>query len=130
MTMDVLKATDKGANFLGGTIQPGLRLMWQSLQQGAAQLDYSYAEGIAWQDFALNSQQAMWLGCVQALTAPIAMQYARLSEQAGTPPLLLLSGGDAQLLRRYLSHALSAQAIIVDNLVLKGLACLARNTDE
>ncbi|PPD11436.1 type III pantothenate kinase [Methylophilus sp.] len=130
MTIDALLVNKHEADFLGGSIQPGLRLMWQSLQQGAAQLDYSYAEGIAWQDFALNSQQAMWLGCVKALTAPIAMQYARLSEQAGTPPLLLLSGGDAQLLHRYLPHALSAQAIIVDNLVLKGLACLAENTDE
>ncbi|AKR43688.1 type III pantothenate kinase [Methylophilus sp. TWE2] len=130
MTIDALLVNNHEADFLGGSIQPGLRLMWQSLQQGAAQLDYSYPEDIEWQDFARNSQQAMWLGCVQALTAAIAMQYARLSEQAGTPPLLLLSGGDAQLLRRYLPHALSAQAIIVDNLVLKGLACLARNTDK
>jgi len=130
MTIDALLVNNHEADFLGGSIQPCLRLMWQSLQQGAAQLDYSYPEDIEWQDFARNSQQAMWLGCVQALTAAIAMQYARLSEQAGTPPLLLLSGGDAQLLRRYLPHALSAQAIIVDNLVLKGLACLARNADK
>jgi type III pantothenate kinase len=130
MTIDALLVNNHEADFLGGSIQPGLRLMWQSLQQGAAQLDYSYPEDIEWQHFARNSQQAMWLGCVQALTAAIAMQYAGLSEQAGTPPLLLLSGGDAQLLRRYLPHTLSAQAIIVDNLVLKGLACLARNTDK
>lgn len=131
MTMDALKATDKGTDFLGGTIQPGLQLMWQSMQQGAAQLAYDYSEYTDSLDgFARDSQQAMWVGCVQALTAAIAMQYARLSDNTGTPPLLLLSGGDAQLLHRYLPHALSAQAIIVDNLVLKGLACLARNTDE
>jgi type III pantothenate kinase len=130
MTIDALLVNNHEADFLGGSIQPGLRMMWQSLQQGAAQLDYSYPEVIAWQDFARNSQQAMWLGCVQALTAAIAIQYTRLSDQTGTTPLLLLSGGDAQLLHRYLPHALSAQAIIVDNLVLKGLACLAENTDE
>ena len=131
MTMEALNATDKGADFLGGTIQPGLRLMWQSMQQGAAQLAYDYPEYTDSLDgFARDSQQAMWVGCVQAMTAAIAAQYARLSDNTGTPPLLLLSGGDAQLLHRYLPHALSAQAIIVDNLVLKGLACLARNTDE
>lgn len=130
MTIDALKTTATGAGFLGGTIQPGLRLMWQSLQQGAAQLDYAYPESIQWEDFARNSQQAMWSGCVQALTAAIATQYARLSEMTMNTPLLLLSGGDAQLLHRYLPHALSSQAIIVDNPVLKGLACLAENTDE
>lgn len=131
MTMDTLQTTEKGADFLGGTIQPGLRLMWQSMQRGAAQLAYDYP---AYTDpldgFARDSQQAMWVGCVQAMSAAIAAQYARLSSSSGAPPLLLLSGGDAQLLHRYLPHALSAQAIIVDNLVLKGLACLARNTDE
>ncbi len=129
MTIDALQVSEHEANFLGGSIQPGLRMMWQSLQQGAAQLDYAYPEDMPWEAFARNSQQAMWLGCVQALIAAIAMQYARLSDQAGRLPLLLLSGGDAQLLCRYLPHALSAQAIIVDNLVLKGLACLAENTD-
>jgi type III pantothenate kinase len=129
MTIDALLVSEDEASFLGGSIQPGLRMMWQSLQQGAAQLDYAYPESIQWEAFARNSQQAMWLGCVQAQTSAIAMQYARLSDQAGTSPLLLLSGGDAQLLRRYLAHALSAQVIIVDNLVLKGLACLAENTD-
>ena len=129
MTIDALLVSEDEASFLGGSIQPGLRMMWQSLQQGAAQLDYAYSESTQREEFARNSHQAMWLGCVQALTAAIAMQYARLSDQAGTSPLLLLSGGDAQLLRRYLPHALSAQAIIVDNLVLKGLACLAENTD-
>lgn len=129
MTIDALNAGHEGADFLGGSIQPGLRLMWQSLQQGAAQLDYAYPENMELDGFAQNSQQAMWLGCVQALTSAIIAQHTRLSEHSSTAPLLLLSGGDAQLLHRYLPHALSSQAIIVDNLVLKGLACLAENTE-
>jgi type III pantothenate kinase len=130
MTIDALNLGNEGADFLGGSIQPGLRLMWQSLQQGAAQLDYAYPENIKPDGFALNSQQAMWLGCVQAMTAALVAQYSRLSEMTANAPLLILSGGDAQLLHRYLPHTLSAQAIIVDNLVLKGLACLARNTHK
>lgn len=129
MTIDALSVRHEDADFLGGSIQPGLRLMWQSLQQGAAQLDYAFPENVQLDAFAQNSQQAMWQGCVQGLTASIATQYARLSEETGTSPLLLLSGGDAQLLHGYLPHTLSSQAIIVDNLVLKGLACLAEDTD-
>lgn len=131
VTIDALMVTTNAdADFLGGSIQPGLRLMWQSLQQGAAQLDYVYPDQEAQLDnFARNSQQAMWRGCVQALTAAVATQYAHLADMTATAPLLVLSGGDAQLLHRYLPDALSAQAIIVDNLVLKGLACLAGNTD-
>lgn len=129
MTIDALSAGHNGADFLGGSIQPGLRLMWQSLQQGAAQLDYAFPESNPLDAFAQNSQQAMWQGCVQALIAAIETQYARLSAKTGASPLLLLGGGDAQLLHRYLPDALSSQAIIVDNLVLKGLACLAKYKD-
>ncbi|MDF0378520.1 type III pantothenate kinase [Methylophilus sp. YYY-1] len=131
MTMDALVIKKAQAMFAGGSIQPGLRLMWQSLQQGAAQLDYAYPDLDAGTDsFAQNSQHAMWLGCVQALAASVAAQYARLCQQLDHVPLLFMSGGDADLIARYLPHALSAQAIIVDNLVLKGLACLAECSDE
>lgn len=131
MTMDALVIKQAQAMFAGGSIQPGLRLMWQSLQQGAAQLDYAYPDLETGTDsFAKNSQHAMWVGCVQALAASVAAQYARLCQQLDHVPLLFMSGGDADLIARYLPHALSAQAIIVDNLVLKGLACLAECSDE
>jgi type III pantothenate kinase len=131
MTMDALVIKQAQAMFAGGSIQPGLRLMWQSLQQGAVQLDYAYPDLDAGTDsFAQNSQHAMWVGCVQALAASVAAQYARLCQQLDHVPLLFMSGGDADLIARYLPHALSAQAIIVDNLVLKGLACLAECSDE
>ncbi len=131
MTMDALVIKKAQAMFAGGSIQPGLRLMWQSLQQGAAQLDYAYPDLDAGTDsFPQNSQHAMWVGCVQALAASVAAQYARLCQQLDHVPLLFMSGGDADLIARYLPHALSAQAIIVDNLVLKGLACLAECSDE
>lgn len=131
MTMDALVIKQAQAMFAGGSIQPGLRLMWQSLRQGAAQLDYAYPDlGAGTDGFAQNSQHAMWVGCVQALAASVAAQYARLCQQLDHVPLLFMSGGDADLIARYLPHALSAQAIIVDNLVLKGLACLAECSDE
>ncbi|MGQ2965625.1 type III pantothenate kinase [Methylophilus sp.] len=123
-------AAEASATFAGGSIQPGLRLMWQSLQQGTAQLDHDYPHNTALASgFARNSQQAMWTGCVQALIAPMASQYTQLqSLLGGRQPALVLSGGDAMILQRYLPDALSLNAIIVDNLVLKGLACLAEST--
>jgi len=131
MTIDALVVNKAGARFAGGTIQPGLRLMWQSLQQGAAQLDYAYPlERDALPGFAQESRQAMWLGCLQALAASVSAQFERMLALVDSVPLLVLTGGDAPLLNRYLPGTLSAQAIIVDNLVLKGLACLAKNTDE
>lgn len=134
MTMDALVtqtvAAETSATFAGGSIQPGLSLMWQSLLQGTAQLDHDYPHNTALANgFARNSQQAMWAGCVQALIAPMASQYAQLQSLTdGRQPALVLSGGDAMILQRYLPDALSLQAIIVDNLVLKGLACLAEST--
>ncbi len=133
MTMDALvilpEAEERTATFNGGSIQPGLNLMWQSLQQGTAQLDHEYPHntGLA-NGFARNSQQAMWAGCIQALIAPMASQFMQLqSMTSGRQPSLVLSGGDAMMLQRYLPDALSLNAIIVDNLVLKGLACLAES---
>lgn len=136
MTMDALviqpEADERTATFTGGSIQPGLNLMWQSLQQGTAQLDYEYPHNPSLSNgFARNSQQAMWAGCVQALIAPMASQFKQLQTLTnGRPPALVLSGGDAMTLQRYLPDALSLNAVIVDNLVLKGLACLAESTSQ
>ena len=133
LTMDALviqaEAEERSATFAGGSIQPGLNLMWQSLQQNTAQLAYEYPHntGLA-NGFARNSQQAMWAGCVQALISPMVSQFMQLRAMTdGRQPALILSGGDAMTLQRYLPDALSLQAIIVDNLVLKGLACLAES---
>lgn len=137
MTMDALIVgadAEKGtaAMFAGGSIQPGLGLMWRSLQQGTAQLDFDYPRQADLSGgFARNSQQAMWAGCIQAMIAPINEQFNRL--QALTQervPSLILSGGDAHILQGYLPDALSVHAIIVDNLVLKGLACLAESAQQ
>lgn len=131
LTIDVLAVKPGRVVFMGGTIQPGLRLMWQSLQQGAAQLDYAFPQSVSSPSgLAQDSQQAMWLGCMQALSAAVVMQYERLCQQHEQRPALILTGGDVGLLKQSLPAALAAQVIIVDNLVLKGLACLAEHTDK
>ena len=61
-------------------------------------------------------------GCLNALTAPIEAQVARFGSQLGRPVRLTLAGGDASLLAQHLA----IDGTIVDNLVLSGLAHLAR----
>lgn len=136
MTMDALcmdsDAEKSVASFVGGSIQPGLRLMWQSLQHGTAQLDFAYPMHTGlFNGFARHSQQAMWVGCIQAMLSPMTAQFERLQLLTpGRQPSLILSGGDAEVLQRYLPDALAVHAIIVDNLVLKGLACLAESKQQ
>lgn len=136
VTIDALKVVetptqDKHAVFDGGSIQPGLQLMWQSLQQRTAQLNAAFPDDFSALDARpRNTQQAMLQGCLHAIAGAVLLQYQALSSTCATPPLLLLSGGDAQRLQSYLSQILSVEAIIVDNLVLRGLASLAESMTQ
>ena len=136
VTLDALQVEealgkDKHAVFDGGSIQPGLQLMWQSLQQSTAQLNAAFPDDFSAADVRpRNTQQAMLQGCLHAIAGAVLLQYQALSSTCATPPLLLLSGGDAQRLQPYLSHMLSVEAIIVDNLVLRGLASLAESNTQ
>ena len=69
-----------------------------------------------------SSADAIFSGCLNALTAPIEAQVARFGSQLGRPVRLTLAGGDASLLAQHLA----IDGTIVDNLVLSGLAHLAR----
>ncbi len=128
ITMDALLVRQPGkvADFLGGSIQPGLQLMWKSLQTGAAQLGYFYYEIEELPEaFATNSLQAMRQGCLQAVAGAIAMQYGKLAERCVKPPLLILTGGDAALLYHTLQPVYAPHLHLSDYLVLKGLATMA-----
>lgn len=101
----------KQAHFLGGTIQPGLALMWQSLQQGTAQLSMpmstiptsqSHAEHASSArriGFAQQTEDAMLQGCQLAMLGAVRLQYHTLSaltqQATQSLPYLVLTGGDA-----------------------------------
>ncbi len=124
ITIDAL--TDKG-EFLGGSIMPGLHLMRASLSKNAALLNID--EG-AWQAFPTNTPDAIQAGCLNAIIGAIDLMLKRLEKQCGCPPLLVLSGGDAQVvaqtLRAQTLNLDTKQVIITENLVLQGLALLAK----
>jgi type III pantothenate kinase len=118
MTVDALQMTPDGALFLGGTISPGLRMMQAALVQNTAQLP---AESGEYVDFPVTTEDAIYTGCIGAALGLIESQWQRLDKHAKIPPTLLLSGGDATVLAKYLPQHLLKQHIIVDNLVLVGL---------
>ena len=120
-------AINQAAEFLGGTIMPGLNTMRASLSANAALLNVE--EGV-WQEFPTNTSDAIQAGCLNAIIGAINLMLKRLEKQCGRPPLLLLSGGDAdkiaQALGMQILNLATKQVIITENLVLQGLVLLAK----
>jgi type III pantothenate kinase len=124
ITIDAL--TERG-EFLGGSIMPGLHLMRASLSKNAALLNVE--EGVL-TEFPTNTTDAIQTGCLNAIVGAINLMLKRLEKQCGRAPLLVLSGGDAQVIAKALSMQIlnldTKQVIITENLVLQGLALLAK----
>jgi type III pantothenate kinase len=110
-TVDALSANGE---FLGGLILPGFELMRESLAKGTAALTLADGKASA---FPRNTADAIWNGCVMAQAGAIERMRGQLPESANC----LISGGAAPLLL----PALNMQCIVVDNLVLEGLARIA-----
>jgi type III pantothenate kinase len=115
MTVDALGADGV---FLGGCILPGARLMRESLARDTARL--AQREG-GFSYFPDNTGDAIFSGAVNALAGAVERVARYLGEITGSPPPVLLSGGDAALVEK----RLNAQVTVVDNLVLEGLARIA-----
>lgn len=120
VTVDALSAHGE---FLGGLIVPGLALMKAALAggtAGVAQLDGELRE------FPTATGDAVHSGALRAMAGAVNQMQALLARREGVAPALLLSGGDAGILRGALSDA----GEIVDNLVLEGLLLIAKETEE
>ncbi|MFC7421627.1 type III pantothenate kinase [Iodobacter arcticus] len=117
LTVDALTEDNE---FLGGMILPGLRLMKSALADQTERLTIS--DG-AFHDFPRCTTDAIQTGCLSALAGSIMAMHARLALRGDTP-LCILSGGDAAAIAPLLS---AYHPIIAEQLVLHGLAALARN---
>lgn len=125
VTVDALN--EKG-EFLGGMILPGIQLMQQSLGVATAQLPSVASETSTksvdhqYQDiFAKNTVEAMRAGAINAACGAVMQMHARLAIQSKEAPYILIGGGNAQLIKDNLLGDVTNQALIVDNLVLRGL---------
>lgn len=121
MTVDTL--SDKG-EFMGGIILPGFDLMKRVLANQTALL--TLKEG-CFQDFPVNTANAIHSGVVHALTGALDHMYTLLSANLGRDTFdCIISGGSAALLLPYIKISTT----IVDNLVLEGLKVIAQEKSE
>lgn len=131
LTVDLL---DSRGRHVGGIIVPGPALMVDALLSSTAEIRRRAARGggatrsqPARTFFARDTRSAIESGALHAAVALTVHAMARARDALGQSPRLLLSGGGARDLQRALAgqhRGLRAQR--VDNLVLRGLAVLAR----
>ena len=131
-TVDALLPSGR---FIGGIIVPGLRLMRQSLEQGAARLapdictpDTAAAAGASGRVVAFpeSTVDAVQTGLVAALCGAVQIQYARLAAVTDAPPRCYVTGGDAVCI---LPH-LAVPAEPIADLVLEGVERVTRRKES
>jgi len=116
MTVDALNGQGR---FIGGIIVPGLTTMQRALTANTAGLEMASGR---YEDFPTSTAAALYSGALAAMAGAVDKMVASLGRETGTEPQCLVSGGDADVL----CERLSADATIVDNLVLLGLIEIAK----
>jgi type III pantothenate kinase len=114
MTVDALSAD---SIFLGGFIVPGYSMMREALASRTAQL--GLPEG-AFSFFPDNTGDAIVSGALNALAGAIDRMCWYIVQSGEDEPLVVLSGGNADLL----GQRLDPRPQVVDDLVLEGLVCI------
>ena len=116
VTIDAL--SDSG-RFVGGVIFPGAHLVLSSLLSGTQLVDVEKGN---YQDFPLNTNDAIQSDLIQCLIGAIERMYNLLSLRLGHfVGNCVISGGDASILVPFIKFP----TIIIDDLVLEGLAIIA-----
>lgn len=116
VTVDALSADGV---FLGGAIFPGLRLLRQSLAQGAAALPLAFGDDTSC--LARATADGIAAGTMLGLLGAIERMLVEQQKVIGPGMQVFLTGGDAPLL----AARLTQPAIAIPDLVLKGLARIA-----
>lgn len=115
--------------FIGGLILPGLSLMQQSLGLATAQLpkisEESNPPAQTHTDiFATNTADAIQSGAIHAIVGAITLMTQALHTQSKQMPAIIISGGNAEVIYKYMVTRVTSPVSIVDNLVLQGLFLL------
>jgi type III pantothenate kinase len=115
--------TDEGW-FVGGVIAPGVRMMYESLARGTANLPVAKGHMATYPD---NTDDAITSGVIGAQIGVIE-RFVRSFRADHGEPMLVLAGGYAPQLAPYLGTGTSLPAIIrEENLVLRGVYLRARS---
>jgi len=119
MTVDALS---EDGLFLGGIIVPGLDLMRRALDGYTAGLRLQPGEV---RFFPSNTGDAIMSGAAHALAGAVERMATFMRESGQEPLRVVLGGGGAAVLR----PLLALDTVLVDNLVLEGLAVIAEAGD-
>lgn len=109
------------ARFIGGCIAPGARMMLDSLAQRTAGLPLARGDAVEFPD---HTDDAIATGVLAAQVGTARRMIDSLARRLGTPPAVMVSGGDAERVAAGL-RAAGIDAAIEHNLVLAGLALRA-----
>jgi len=114
ITIDLIR----DAIFLGGAIMPGIGLMLKSLQAETSQLNFEIKDVIP-QFPAKSSEKCISAGIVAAAAGAVEFLWKKYTYPENSS-LLILTGGDAEMLAQYLS----VEFIIDPLLLLKGAVAI------
>ena len=122
LTIDAVTAKGK---HLGGAIVPGPSTMIESLLAGTHGIRRRARGGVVSTRslFAADTASALGAGATHAAAAFIDRAVAEAAAKMGARPVLVLTGGAAPALKGYIK----SRAHVVPDLVLRGLAVLARD---
>lgn len=119
MTVDALSSTGE---FLGGIIVPGPDILKGALT-ACANTPTTSALGY-FQDFPVNTDNALHSGMIQALVGAVKRMYNLLVSHSQKATVeIIITGGGAMLLDKHIDIPHQ----ITDNLVLEGLVIIARS---
>jgi len=137
ITIDALIAEDESVKFIGGMILPGINLMFKSLNLNTAQLidvsdvkNDTSVKSLTTQ-LGTNTQAAIKSGVMNSIVGAVGQMIDIFCEQTKQLPLMILSGGDANMISQSLATDLKNKhktnaIIVIDYLVLLGLVNLSQ----
>jgi pantothenate kinase type III len=121
VTIDYLSYDEKKSQhtFEGGTILPGLHLTKNTLSNNTADLKNS--EGV-FQMPPINTTNAIQSGFILSVLGNIK-SFFELASTKSEDVIIILSGGDAELIHQHMNESLKKYVLIKKDLVLEGLYC-------
>ena len=117
-TATTIDGVTSDGQFVGGAIAPGVRLMYEALARGTANLPFASGQMVAYPD---NTDDAITSGVLGSQLGLIE-RFVRTFRNDHGDPLVVLGGGNASLLAPYVGFGTALPAVArEENLVLRGV---------
>ncbi len=114
-------------SFVGGVIAPGVRMMFDTLARGTANLPFARGQLVGYPDNTDDAIASGVIGCQLGLVE----RFVRNFRTEHGEPLVILAGGYSAQLAPYVGLGTSLPGVVrEENLVLRGIFLRARALDE